>query len=88
MIHSLLVVLTAERATYTKKCIPSLITEHGGLRFCQGVCFGVSVVESTEVKSRKSVPYCNKILVWDGKGSASLEGFGVTPTFPEIPGMR
>ncbi|GBM45499.1 hypothetical protein AVEN_210230-1 [Araneus ventricosus] len=89
MIHCLLVVLTAERATYTKRYIPSLIIEHGGgLRFYQGVCFVVSVVETTEVKSRKSVHYCNKIPVGDGEGSASRQDFGVTSTFLGIPGMR
>ncbi|GBL84096.1 hypothetical protein AVEN_31225-1 [Araneus ventricosus] len=88
MIHSLLVVLTAERATYTKKYIPSRINEHGGSDSAKGCVLVSPLLKPQKLEGQKSVAYCNKILVGDGKGSASLGGFGVTPTFLGIPGMR
>ncbi|GBM40038.1 hypothetical protein AVEN_250509-1 [Araneus ventricosus] len=53
----------------------------------EDLCCHISLTVS-EVKSPENVPYYNKIPVSEGKGSALLEGLGVTPTFPGNVGKR
>ncbi|GBN27659.1 hypothetical protein AVEN_103459-1 [Araneus ventricosus] len=56
MIHSLLVVLTAERATYTKKYIPSLIKNMGGSDSAKDCVLVSPLLKPQKLKAGKAFP--------------------------------